>query len=58
MIPEYDIAYSLAREAQERAAAMAATYAAAQDIHFRLADRYADRAWSAREKRCEDGNSC
>jgi len=58
MIPQNDIDYNLAREAQERAAALAATYPPAQDIHFMLADRYADRAWAAREKRCEEGNAC
>jgi hypothetical protein len=58
MIPPYDIEYSLAREAEERAAAKAATYPAARDIHFMLADRYADRAWAAREKRCEADNGC
>jgi len=58
MIPQYDIDYSLVREAQERAAGEAATYPGAQDIHFMLADRYADRAWAAREKRCEEGNPC
>lgn len=58
MIPLYDIDYSLAREAEERAAGAAATYPGAQDIHFMLADRYADRAWAAREARCAAGNAC
>ena len=58
MIPLYDIEYSLAREAEERIAGRAAVYPGAQDIHFMLADRYADRAWAAREARCEAGNPC
>jgi len=58
MIPEYDIDYSVRREAQERAAAAVATDPMVRDIHIRMADRYADRAWSGRERRCEDGNPC
>lgn len=57
MIPIYDIAYSLAREAEERAAAIAAGDRLARDVHYALADRYADRAWSAREARCA-ANAC
>jgi len=58
MIPEYDIDYSLRREAEERAAAAAAADPMVRDIHILMADRYADRAWSARERRCEEGNPC
>ena len=57
MIPEYDIAYSLEREVQEREAAAAAVYPGAQAIHVMLAGYYADRAWGAREARCE-ANAC
>ncbi len=57
MIPEYDIAYSLAREAEERAAGAAAGEPMIRDIHYALADRYADRAWSAREALCA-ANAC
>lgn len=58
MVPQYDIEYSLMREAQERAAALATTDPLAREIHLELADRYADRAWGAREARCEEGNPC
>lgn len=57
MIPKYDIEHSLAREKVERVAAAAATYPPARTLHLDLADRYADRAWGARERRCED-NAC
>lgn len=55
MIPKYDIEYSLAREAEERLASKNAADDTARVAHAELADRYADRAWSAREARCEDG---
>ena len=59
MIPVYDIEHSLAREVQERRMAAGASAAsAARDAHEELADRYADRAWGAREARCADGNAC
>lgn len=55
MIPLYDIDYSLKREATERAASAGASDLTARVAHAELADRYADRAWSAREARCEAG---
>lgn len=55
MIPKYDIEYSLVREAEERLASKNAADDTARVAHPELADRYADRAWSAREARCEDG---
>jgi hypothetical protein len=41
---EGETEYAIEREAQERAAAEAATYPGARDIHLSLAERYADRA--------------
>lgn len=58
MIPYYDIEHSLMREAQEQAAAGAATNIAAREVHLDLAGRYADRAWGDRERRCVDGDRC
>lgn len=58
MIPKYDIPYSLAREAEERCAGDGCADAMVRDIHYALADRYADRAWAAREARCEAENAC
>ena len=58
MIPPYDIEYSLKRETEERAAAEAAKDPGIRNIHLQMAECYADRAWGAREKRCEDGNPC
>ena len=58
MIPKYDIEYSLAREAQERFTSANAADSAARVVHAELADRYADRAWAAREARCEDDLKC
>jgi hypothetical protein len=58
MIPKYDIEYSLVREAEERLATKNAANDTARMAHAELADRYADRAWSAREARCEDGLKC
>jgi len=58
MIPPYDIEYSLKREAEERAAAKAATDPGIRNVHLQLAERYADSAWGGRERRCEDGNPC
>lgn len=58
MIPNYDIDYSLVREAQERLASKNAVDRSARDAHAELADRYADRAWSAREARCENDFKC
>lgn len=58
MIPKYDIEYSLVREAEERLASKNAADEAARVAHAELADRYADRAWSAREARCEDELKC
>ncbi len=57
-VPRYDIAYSLERELVERVAAQAAQDQAVRDSHMELANRYADRAWGAREALCEDGNPC
>jgi hypothetical protein len=58
MIPEYDIEYSLVREAEERLASKNAADETARMVHTELADRYADRAWSAREARCEANLKC
>jgi hypothetical protein len=58
MIPKYDIEYSLVREAEERLASKNAVDETARVAHAELADRYADRAWSAREARCEDNLKC
>ena len=44
-----DIAYARLREAEERAAASAATNPAIRDAHFTMAERYADQAWSLEE---------
>lgn len=55
MIPKYDIEYSLVREAEERLASKNAADDTARVAHAALADRYADRAWSAREARYEHG---
>lgn len=57
MNAQYDIEYCLMREAVERAACDAATDIAVKSAHLRLADRYADRAWSDREARCAE-NDC
>lgn len=54
MIPLYDIDYSLKREIEEREASLKARDLGARMAHAELADRYADRAWGAREARCED----
>jgi hypothetical protein len=58
MIPKYDIEYSLVREAEERLASKNAVVDTARIAHARLADLYADRAWSAREARLEDDLRC
>jgi hypothetical protein len=58
MIPKYDIEYSVVREAEERLASKNASDETARVVHAELADRYADRAWSAREARCEDELKC
>lgn len=58
MIPEYDLEYSLVREAEERLASKNAADETARVVHAELADRYADRAWSAREARCESNLKC
>jgi hypothetical protein len=58
MIPDYDIEYSLVREAEERLASKNAADETARMAHAELADRYADRAWSAREARCEANLKC
>lgn len=58
MIPKYDIEYSLVREAEERLASKNAADETARVAHAELADHYADRAWSAREARCEDSLKC
>lgn len=58
MIDRYDIAYNLKREAEERAVESAATDPGAKESHREMADRDADVAWGARERRCEDGNPC
>jgi hypothetical protein len=58
MIPRYDIEYSLVREAEERLASKNAADETARMAHAELAGRYADRAWSAREARCEDSLKC
>ncbi len=58
MIPEYDIEYSLVREAEERLASKNAADETARMAHAELAERYADRAWSAREARCEANLKC
>ena len=55
MIPQYDIEYSLKREIAERTASANSHDVAARIAHSELADRYADRAWGAREARCEAG---
>ncbi len=57
MIPLYDIDYSLKREIAERAASARASDPTARVAHAELADRYADRAWGAREARCEAGDT-
>ena len=49
MVQSNEIAYLVARETSERAAAAAATTLAAHDAHFMMAERYADRAWSISE---------
>ena len=58
MIPTYDIGYSLERERVERLASLTASDPSARDVHRRLADRYADRAWAAREARCAADLKC
>lgn len=58
MIPLYDIDYNVERERQERLATEAAADITAREAHKGLADRYADRAWGAREARCAAGNPC
>jgi VIT1/CCC1 family predicted Fe2+/Mn2+ transporter len=58
MIPQYDIEYSLVREAEERLASKNAADETARMAHAELADLYAERAWSAREARCEDSLKC
>ncbi len=54
MIPTYDIEYDLMREAVERAAYDAAIDVSVKSAHLRLADCYANRAWSDPELRCAD----
>jgi hypothetical protein len=54
MIPKYDIEYSLVREAEERLASKNAADDTARIAHTELAERYADRAWSAREAQYKD----
>lgn len=54
MVPKYDIEYSLVREAEERLASATAADARAREAHLEMAERYADRAWSAREARYAD----
>jgi len=44
MMHEYDTAYALERESQERIAADTAVYPGARAIHLRMARRYADQA--------------
>lgn len=44
MYVEQEIEYLRARERQERAAASSATDIAVHDVHFMMAERYADRA--------------
>jgi hypothetical protein len=56
VIPQYDIDYSLKRESEERLASQKARDLSARVAHAELADRYADRAWGAREARCEDAD--
>ena len=57
MIPTHDIEYDLMREAVERAASDAAIDVSVKSAHLRLADCYADRAWSDPDQRCTD-NEC
>ncbi len=57
MIPKYDIEYSLAREAEERLASKNATNDSARIAHTKLADCYAERAWSARQAQYEEALS-
>jgi hypothetical protein len=58
MIPKYDIEYSLVREAEERLASKNAADDTARVAHAELANRYADRAWAARNARYEDSIDC
>lgn len=48
------INYLRIREGKERAATATATCAAARDVHFQMAERYADELWSL-EERLADG---
>jgi hypothetical protein len=55
MIPENDVEYSLVREAEERLASKNASSDTARIAHAKLADRYAERAWAAREALINSG---
>jgi hypothetical protein len=44
-----DLSYFTMREQQERNASRQATDPAVKDIHFGMAERYADTVWSIRE---------
>lgn len=46
---ETELEFCARREAEERVAANAAACGAVHDAHFRMAERYADRAWSIGE---------
>lgn len=48
-MPVSEVDYYLRREQQERAAAIRAADPATRDVHFVMAERYADRAWSLAE---------
>lgn len=49
MSADDDIDFLRAREAEERLAAANSINPAVADVHFALADRYADRIWSIEE---------
>jgi hypothetical protein len=55
MISENDIDYCLVREAEERLASKNASSDTARIAHAELADRYAERAWAAREALINSG---
>lgn len=50
-----EVDYYRHREQQERAAASNAADQTTRDIHFMMAERYADRAWSLAELHLHEG---
>jgi hypothetical protein len=52
------IRYWCDRESEERAAYGAASDPRVRDVHFGLAERYADAIWSAQETEFEERQAC